>query len=291
MVSTYDFSNPDFAGWLQENIAADEIHLVGTIQRSQLKPLDACFAQLQGKLVDISKLSIALPDWARKDTYPYWEVFFADLEMDSDLSEHFFEKLYINSDYSTRFIFYKDYVLSEDGTCFAAFLDSPTAIIPNGVTYIGIGAFASSTKMASVQFPESVTKIGHISFAYVSNLRTIVLPPSLRELSSFSFFMCDDLKSVFIPEGIVEIPFECFRYCDIEEISFPSSLRAIREDAFHAGMTMDYLALPEGLEILESGAFATAVEMIHLPSTLKECAEDWYYDYIVGKKNSYVKVC
>lgn len=289
-ISTYDFSNSDFAGWLQENQAANEIHLVGSVHRSQLKPLDACFAQLQGKLVDITNLSLISPNWAVKYNCSPIEIFYEDLTVDLDLSKNFFEKLYLNADYATRFIFHKDYILSEDGTCLAAHYDSYSAIIPDGVTYIGHAAFAASTKMTSVQIPDSVTKIGKLAFAYVHNLPAVVLPSSLRELSDASFYMCEGLKSLVLPEGLTEIPCRCFRYCKIEEIQFPSSLRAIRADAFHAGLTMDYVALPEGLEVLESGAFATSVDMVHLPSTLKQCDKDWYYDAIVGEYNQ-VKVC
>lgn len=289
-ISTYDFSNSDFAGWLQENIAADEIHLVGTVQREQLKPIDICFTQLQGKLVDISKLSIILPNWAKKQNCDFLEVFCEDLD-DNTLSENFVEKLYINTDYATRFVFYNDFILSEDKSCLAAIVDKKRVIIPDGVTVVGNGACATCSKMSMVQFSNSVVKIGVLSFAYAANLQSVELPTSLRELSWASFYLCDNLKTVTLPEGIVEIPVECFRYSPIEEINFPSSLRAIRADAFHAGLWMDYVILPEGLEILESGAFATATGMIHLPSTLKQCDEDWYYDSIVGKEFSDVVIC
>lgn len=290
-IATYDFTNPDFAGWLQNNMAADEIHFVGNVTCSQLKSLDAAFAALKGKIVDISELSVIQPDWEIEKECDFWDIFYEDLMYESDLSQNYFEKLYLNNDYSTRFAIYEDYALSEDGKCLAAFIDSSSAIIPDGITYIGHGAFASLHKLRSVDFPNTVTKIGQAAFAEIEYLKAVVLPSSLRELSERAFYACNELQSVVLPEGLTEIPIECFRYCEIEEINFPSSLKAIRADAFHAGLLMDYLILPEGLEILESGAFATGLLMVHLPSTLKQCDEDWYYDILIGKVCDCPTIC
>ena len=70
-----------------------------------------------------------------------------------------------------------------------------------------------------------------------------------------SFVEDPEISSLIIPEGITDIGELAFYGCaNLREVSFPSSLRYIREEAFgESGITE--AMLPAGLELIEEKAF------------------------------------
>ena len=77
-----------------------------------------------------------------------------------------------------------------------------TTVIPDGVTSIGVVAFADCTELTSIAIPVSVTSIGEEAFAGCSGLTSITLSPRVTSVGDWAFEACDNLTSITIPETL-----------------------------------------------------------------------------------------
>ena len=74
--------------------------------------------------------------------------------------------------------------------------DVKEAVIPAGVTKIGMWAFQGCEALASVVIPESVTEIGWYAFSGCTALASVVIPASVTEIGCCAFGGCAALSSV-----------------------------------------------------------------------------------------------
>ena len=65
-----------------------------------------------------------------------------------------------------------------------------------------------------------------------SAIRSIRLPSTLKRVEAMTFLNCENLKSIAIPSGVEYIGEACFDGTSTEEITLPSTLREISNDAF-----------------------------------------------------------
>ena len=72
--------------------------------------------------------------------------------------------------------------------------------VPNGVEYIGRGAFACSN-LETITLPSSVVSIGARAFEQ-SKLRTIVIPDEVHAIGSSAFSGCSQLVSITLPTNL-----------------------------------------------------------------------------------------
>ena len=86
-------------------------------------------------------------------------------------------------------------------------------IIENGVTCIGISAFASSN-MKTVVIPESVTSVGNLAFHTCRQLTSVTIPPKVTHIGGNAFEWCSNLSSVMIPENVTYIGGYAFANCE-----------------------------------------------------------------------------
>ncbi|MBQ6117919.1 MAG: leucine-rich repeat domain-containing protein, partial [Clostridia bacterium] len=85
--------------------------------------------------------------------------------------------------------------------------------IPDGVTEIVYGAFASCANLTEIEIPDSVHTIGGDAFRGCSGLTSITLPGSLKSIGRYAFSSCSGLKSVIIPDGVSNIGDYAFSGC------------------------------------------------------------------------------
>jgi len=136
------------------------------------------------------------------------------------------------------------------------FSGSGSAVIPDGVSEIGPGAFMNCAGLTGIVIPDSVTKIGKSAFAKCTGLTSVTLPDSVTELgaSAFSgctgltgvtlsggltslepgtFFQCSSLTCVIIPEGVTEIGGSAFAGCTaLTRVNVPESVSKMFHSAF-----------------------------------------------------------
>ena len=82
-------------------------------------------------------------------------------------------------------------------SCFSHLYGNITSVvIPEGVTYIGFGAFRSCYNLSSVTFPDSLTSIESYAFM-TTNLTSIVIPEGVTYIGYCAFGDCFRLKKVY----------------------------------------------------------------------------------------------
>ena len=69
--------------------------------------------------------------------------------------------------------------------------------IPDGVTFIGGGAFWGCISLTSITIPDSVTYIQNKAFYYCSSLMSITIPSCVTSIGSNVFLNCSNLKTIY----------------------------------------------------------------------------------------------
>ena len=174
----------------------------------------------------------------------------------------------------------KDYVVSEqsvysfDGKTLYHMEEAKEITIHKNVEHIGDFAFANYDTLSAIQFVDGLKSIGKWAFRG-TGLGVIELPDSLASLGEGAF-CTSDAEKVKFPRFLEVIPSECFCLCMIAKISIPNSVKIIESCALR-GNFFSHIDIPEGVEKIEYNAF-DQLDSISLPSTLKEIADDFYYE-------------
>ena len=108
------------------------------------------------------------------------------------------------------------YELSDDGKTLLGVTDwnISEAVIPDGVTHIGLKAFWFCDALQSIDIPNSVTYIGNCAFYECEALQSIDIPNSVTHIGSLAFWFCDALQSINIPNSVTYIGYEAFSRCE-----------------------------------------------------------------------------
>ena len=79
------------------------------------------------------------------------------------------------------------------------------AVIEEGVTYIGKGAFFNCALLEEVEIPCGVEEIGYEAFLSCRSIENLVIPDGVTELGEMTFSDCYNLKNITIPESVTQI--------------------------------------------------------------------------------------
>ena len=88
-----------------------------------------------------------------------------------------------------------------------------SAVIADGVTSIGDGAFSYCTSLTSVTIPDSATSIGQHAFRGCESLTSVTIPDSVTSIGNCAFMVCSSLASVTIPDSVTSIGNCAFASC------------------------------------------------------------------------------
>jgi len=107
-----------------------------------------------------------------------------------------------------------------------------------------------------VIIPEGVTEIGIRAFAENKNITNVVFPASLTSVMAGAFLRCTGLTSVRIPEGVTLIGSGAFYECtSLVGVTLPESLTRIDEFAFQKSTAIKRLEIPEGVMLIGQYTF------------------------------------
>ena len=114
------------------------------------------------------------------------------------------------------------------------FGDAVSITIPETVTSIAGGAFASQRQMTDIVIPEGVTSIGNEAFSSCTGLTSVILPEGVTKIGYGAFYNCSGLESITIPDSVTLIKERAFRDCiNLKNITMSdNSLTVIEEGAF-----------------------------------------------------------
>lgn len=112
-----------------------------------------------------------------------------------------------------------------------------------------------------------------------------VIIPNVELIGSEAFSGCAKLQSMSIPK-CTTLGSSCFAYCTaLSEVTLSDDLKTIEEEAFYnSGLTA--VDIPEGVTTIGSGAFYCPLEIVTLPSTLKDVHADAFNYYKRGSYDS-----
>ena len=149
--------------------------------------------------------------------------------------------------------------------------------IPDTVTAIGKGAFASRTDLSEVRLPAGLTEIDAGAFKGCTGLTNVDISActNLTQIGWFAFEGCTGLSEISFPARLTEIGYKAFKDCTgltNVDLSACTGLTEIREWTFKgcSGLTSVDLSVCTKLSKIGGSAFAdcTGLAEICLPASL-----------------------
>ena len=129
-------------------------------------------------------------------------------------------------------------------------------VLPEGVQWIGQGAFMGNNKLETVVLPSSLTAIHQQAFQNCSKITRIVLPDGMTAVSSSCFAGCTSLARVHLPKGATTIGDNAFSGCSsLDSIVLPEALTMIGGSAFSGIKLQDSLVIPDKVISIGTNAF------------------------------------
>ena len=128
-----------------------------------------------------------------------------------------------------------------------------SAVISEGVTNIGISAFAVCSDLTNVKLPSTLKRIEGGAFKWCSGLTSLVIPEGVVEIGSVwdyesrsgAFSGCTSLTSVTIPNSVTSIEEYAFDRCtSLTSVTIPDSVTNIGKDAFYGCSGLTSMTLP-----------------------------------------------
>lgn len=183
-----------------------------------------------------------------------------------------------------------------ENNAFESTQDLKEIVIPDSVTKLGNEVF-SYTEASSIVIGKGITSLPYYFVNNCGSLKSIVIPGNVKTIESYAFNECRVLNSVTIEEGLETIGNCGFANCGIVNISLPSTLREIGDEAFIRNYIKN-ITIPEGVEKVGEGAFWACgyLQSISFPSTIKEIGVSVVAHakelktITIGENNKYFKV-
>jgi hypothetical protein len=141
------------------------------------------------------------------------------------------------------------------------------AVIEDGVTSIGNGAFEDCIRLASVTLPDGITSIGMEAFEGCIALVSVTLPSQLKYIGEEAFEGCTGLVSVTFPDGLKKIEGNAFAGCTrLVSVTLPAGLIKVEDRSFEGCTGLVSVTLPAGLTEIEDEAFSGCTGLVSVLS-------------------------
>ena len=153
-----------------------------------------------------------------------------------------------------------------------------SAVVSDGVTSIGEGAFTYCAGLTSITIPDSVTSIGDIAFSWCTGLTSITIPGSVTSIGEYAFRDCNSLASITIPDGVTSIGYCAFLSCSsLTSITIPDSVTSIGNYAFCYCTGLTSITIPNSVTSIGEYAFEYCSSLLSLTipgsvTSIGECA-------------------
>ncbi|MBD5236157.1 MAG: leucine-rich repeat domain-containing protein [Bacteroidales bacterium] len=122
-----------------------------------------------------------------------------------------------------------------------------------------------------------VTSIDKDAFMYDDYLTSVTLSEYTETVGSQAFFACHNLSSVNLGNKMKIIGYRAFSNTGLKEVSFPSSLQIIRDEAFYSTPSLTRIMFDNNSKNLESigkSAFSHSIlTSVTIPGCIKEIGD------------------
>lgn len=170
--------------------------------------------------------------------------------------------------------------------------NSPAVVVPDGVTAIGVEAFAE-TPVTTVRIPPQTTRIEQGAFQFCTRLQRVEFSDGLEVIAEEAFMMCENLREISFPKTLKEIGFGAFIGCrNLARAELPENLETMGSSVFLSCDSLENLSiygvktlpmmlfsgcaslksvtLHDGLENIEAYAFMDCprLERVNIPATV-----------------------
>ena len=192
---------------------------------------------------------------------------------------------------------FKGKFASDDGRClivdgelkyFAVACSETYYSIPNGVTTIGMGAFADADNLEIISIPNSVITIDQFAFVGCGNLSDIYWGSNITLINYNAFTNCDSLQEVVIPDSVTDIGLAVFAGCtNLQTVVIPAGITEIDMMAFKdcKNLVELYCKAVYPPQIGENAFYGANIRLVVVPmgsEDMYRAAWPDYDDYIVG---------
>lgn len=146
-----------------------------------------------------------------------------------------------------------------------------TYIVPDGVTSVGLFAFAYNQNLTTLTIPNSVTSIGQGAFSECDNLNSITLSDSLTAISESAFGWDSSLKNLTIPNSVTSIHRYAFSDCyGLNSLIIPENVTSIGQGALQDCYGLKNIVIPNGITSIENDVFkgCTGLNSVVIPSSV-----------------------
>ncbi len=133
-----------------------------------------------------------------------------------------------------------------------------TYTIPNGIEYVGDGAFACSQHLKNIRIPNGVKGLGECAFEKCQALESMVIPDSVTSVGAMLFFCSKRLKSATISVSITNMEHMMFMGCDsLSSIRLPESIDHIGWSTFDSCYGLTSIVIPKSVTKIDTGGFSS----------------------------------
>lgn len=146
---------------------------------------------------------------------------------------------------------------------------------PDGVKYRvdydnGVKAYCIDKNITQADIPSSINGYP-VTFVDFSNCRSLAYAEIPEGITGFSFSGCTTLNKVTIPSSVTSISENAFYSCSsLEYIELPEALNMIRDNAFNGCTELKSIVIPEGVTSISGNAFSdcSSLSEIDLPDSV-----------------------
>lgn len=155
-------------------------------------------------------------------------------------------------------------------------------IIKNNV-FIGIksGIIEKKEDLEVVEIPDGVSEIGIFAFADCVNLEMVTLSDGIKEIEMGAFYNCQNLKDIKLPEKLEIIRNDAFLNCkSLNEIKIPNRVKIIEEGTFSECSSLKDLQLSNNITEIKEKAFNNCINLksVYLPDSIKTIGSAAFYN-------------
>jgi hypothetical protein len=191
---------------------------------------------------------------------------------------------YYSCSISGNFLVSSNAVVGNNYTCEGA------AVIPDGVTDIGVSAFGRSsltsvtipdsvtlieqgafqeTLLTSVTIPDSVLTIGLTAFGYNTVLSSVTIGNSVTTIGAYAFIGNPALTTVTIGNSVTLIDQGAFRNTALTSVTIPDSVVTIGAEAFFRNTALTSATIGNSVTSIGAYAFSeTGLTSVTIPSSI-----------------------
>ena len=171
-------------------------------------------------------------------------------------------------------------VVMIDNYAFPGYKDLTSAIIADGVEYIGSNVFSGCSALSKIDIPGSVTSMSGEAFSGCTGLTDVTIAEGVANIGTSAFSGCSALSKISIPGSVETIGKSAFSCCTgLTDVTIANGVMNIGESAFEDCTGLTRVTIPEGVANIGTRAFlgCSALSKISIPGSVETIGGSAFY--------------